>query len=206
MITYYNERTYKIFGSSTDIKPTLANSSNGSIFQETDTGDSYIYSAENNTWKKISSSSGGSSTAGITDINIEADMIATLTADNNSKYYKFTGVTTTKFTNGYIYQVDNTNSCWNVFSSNGTVSLKTFIQFTIDGSTHQAEEGMTWADWVASDYNTEGYIIYDISGSNYICNSLGTYAVAKGSNQVATTDIIISGTAYSLAMIGGVMN
>ena len=30
------------------------------------------------------------------------------------------------------------------------------ITFTIDGTEYQAEEGMTWADWVDSDYNTVG--------------------------------------------------
>lgn len=35
----------------------------------------------------------------------------------------------------------------------------TLISFTIDGTTYQAEEGMTWGEWVESDYNTDGYIV-----------------------------------------------
>lgn len=35
----------------------------------------------------------------------------------------------------------------------------TLISFTIDGTTYQAEEGMTWEQWVASSYNTGGFYI-----------------------------------------------
>lgn len=31
------------------------------------------------------------------------------------------------------------------------------IRFTIDGTTYQAEGGMTWAEWVESDYNVDRY-------------------------------------------------
>lgn len=37
------------------------------------------------------------------------------------------------------------------------------ISFTIDGVTYLADEGMTWAEWVASEYNTDGFQI--VSGS-----------------------------------------
>ena len=36
------------------------------------------------------------------------------------------------------------------------------ITFTIDGATYQAEEGMTWGEWVESEYNTDGYYIEDV--------------------------------------------
>ena len=32
------------------------------------------------------------------------------------------------------------------------------ITLTIDGVTIQAEEGMTWSEWLGSEYNTEGYV------------------------------------------------
>ena len=38
------------------------------------------------------------------------------------------------------------------------------ITFTIDGTTYQAEEGMTWQEWVDSEYNT---------GAFYVGNSVG---------------------------------
>ena len=37
--------------------------------------------------------------------------------------------------------------------ANGTA----LISFTIDGTSYQAEEGMTCLEWVNSDYNTGGY-------------------------------------------------
>lgn len=33
------------------------------------------------------------------------------------------------------------------------------ISFTIDSTEYQAEEGMTWAQWLNSDYNTDGYYV-----------------------------------------------
>ena len=33
----------------------------------------------------------------------------------------------------------------------------TLISFTIAGTSYQAEEGMTWAEWVDSEYNVDGY-------------------------------------------------
>ena len=54
---------------------------------------------------------------------------------------------------------------------------KTMISFTIDGTSYQAEEGMTWAQWIESAYNNGGF--YSASESVYwgenfwciLCNS-----------------------------------
>ncbi len=40
------------------------------------------------------------------------------------------------------------------------------IEFTIDGTTYHAEEGMTWGEWVESGYNTGGWMVND-SGQIY---------------------------------------
>ena len=37
------------------------------------------------------------------------------------------------------------------------------ISFTIAGTSYQAEEGMTWRQWVESSYNTGGYYVYGIA-------------------------------------------
>ena len=54
------------------------------------------------------------------------------------------------------------------------------IEFTIDGTTYQAVEGMTWAEWVESEYNTGGYCIssdsvftQDASGTHYLRQTAG---------------------------------
>jgi hypothetical protein len=52
---------------------------------------------------------------------------------------------------------------WTYFSSrfvalqSGTGEGATTFQFYIDDIAYEAEEGMTWADWVNSNYNTGGY-------------------------------------------------
>ena len=71
----------------------------------------------------------------------------------------------------------------------------TFISFTIEGASYQAEEGMTWAEWCESDYNTDGYSSTD----RYIYTSDGFWTVTSGSGFVGGTDLIESGGAYSLS-------
>ena len=40
----------------------------------------------------------------------------------------------------------------------GGISL---ISFTIDGTEYQAEEGMTWGEWIESEYNTDSWVLYE---------------------------------------------
>ncbi|MBQ2785470.1 MAG: hypothetical protein IJF02_03100 [Oscillospiraceae bacterium] len=61
-----------------------------------------------------------------------------------------------------------------------TVAVKdvpvTIISFTIDGDPYQAEEGMTWAEWVVSDYNTTGFTNEDsliVYNNQYVYHSSG---------------------------------
>lgn len=71
----------------------------------------------------------------------------------------------------------------------------TLINFTINGTSYQAEQGMTWQQWVNSSYNTGGYIVYggEITnsppgGSRVTTDSAHDYSVRP-------TDIITA-TAY----------
>ena len=52
----------------------------------------------------------------------------------------------------------------------------TIISFTIAGTTYQAEEGMTWQEWVESSYNTDGYYC----NSAYVYGSSGCVGVNAG--------------------------
>lgn len=75
------------------------------------------------------------------------------------------------------------------------------ISFTVGSTTLSAEEGMTWAQWVESDYNTMGiyvngnYIEY-IDGSNgrYVCESRETV-----DDFARPTDNIISNHTYDVS-------
>lgn len=59
MINYQGDKTYKIFCLSTDVKPTLNASSGGSYLFEIDTGKTYIYNSEGQSWAEYSESGGG---------------------------------------------------------------------------------------------------------------------------------------------------
>lgn len=77
----------------------------------------------------------------------------------------------------------------------------TLITFTISGTTYQAEEGMTWLEWVGSAYNTLGFYCdggrYNIrlGGNQYVQDSDGTAAIGS--------DIITNGGRYFIAEYGG---
>jgi hypothetical protein len=70
------------------------------------------------------------------------------------------------------------------------------ISFTVDGTSYQAEDGMTWREWVESEYNTGGF---------YISNS-AIHRPSAGyiSDEGALADnAIISGKAYKTKAGGG---
>ena len=53
------------------------------------------------------------------------------------------------------------------------------IRFTIDGTTYLAEEGMTWGEWVDSEYNTDGFV--------YVAD-MGNISLFEGVNQNSNKD------------------
>ena len=62
----------------------------------------------------------------------------------------------------------------------GLIGSGSIISFTIDETSYQAEKGMTWGEWVDSDYNTDGW---EIVGSNNIIQK-GEYAVYSPGDNV----------------------
>ena len=80
------------------------------------------------------------------------------------------------------------------------------ISFTIDGKTYQAEEGMTWGEWVENtSYNTDGYYIsnnYDNNEQELILpNNDDSLAVANsGFSHVHPQNTIVSNEAYTLVI------
>ena len=69
------------------------------------------------------------------------------------------------------------------------------ISFTIAGTSYQAEEGMTWAEWVSSSYNTDGYTY----NGHEIIHPSGHGSVADettSSYYVKPTAEIVAGRAY----------
>lgn len=73
----------------------------------------------------------------------------------------------------------------------------TLISFTIDGVSYQAISNMKWGAWVASEYNTDGYVMNDTYEVIQPKNNT-SMAVYNGSAEVKNSDIIVSGNAYTV--------
>lgn len=69
------------------------------------------------------------------------------------------------------------------------------ISFSIDDAPFQAESGMTWYQWVGSQYNTAGFRCS--STSSFVYDSQGTKTVVKGSSKVTGSGLIESEQAYT---------
>ena len=87
-----------------------------------------------------------------------------------------------------------------VICSDGTISLveSNLITFTIDGTEYQAEEGMTWAEWVESEYNTVGAVLIPDVGDNYFAG-IGSKVIGTSQNDIEFyTNEIIANESYEL--------
>ncbi len=81
-----------------------------------------------------------------------------------------------------------------------TVEKVEIIAFKIGGGSYQAEEGMNWAEWVESSYNTDGYVI---NGSFIYNEETGLAIGTTYMNCVRPEDVIIAGYTYSHATSAG---
>ena len=70
---------------------------------------------------------------------------------------------------------------------------KTIINFTIDGTAYQAEEGMTWAEWIDSASNTIGLYLSDSADGVY----WDWYCLIDATDAVKASDVI-EAEAYTL--------
>lgn len=79
----------------------------------------------------------------------------------------------------------------------------TLISFTIGTTSYQAEEGMSWGEWVESDYNTYGLKIID----DYIWTESGSNTIVKeaydSSSKVTANEMIESNFTYYQFASGG---
>lgn len=137
--------------------------------------------------------SGGSST--------QANIVGS--GDTSNKYNHKEIDNAKSFTITFTDGTDATNtSLISWLKANGELTshqmpTPTLITFTIDGTTYQAEEGMTWYDWCNSEYNTDSEWEC-ASGSDKV---MGTYIynhsyVTEGGNAVVGNNVITNGYAY----------
>ena len=92
---------------------------------------------------------------------------------------------------GYYYELD------------GAPETVTLISFTISSISFQAEEGMTWAEWVASSYNKNGYAI---SSDGKVVNRTGRSYIVDDEVAVTPDDIIKPNYEYSTVTPSGGSN
>ena len=78
--------------------------------------------------------------------------------------------------------------------SGGSTTTPTLISFTIGSTSYQAEEGMTWAEWVNSEYN------YDNTGYTWAISDSGGVQLMWDESvliiDVSSTDLIIAEHKY----------
>lgn len=73
-----------------------------------------------------------------------------------------------------------------------TVASSNVITFTINSTSYQAEEGMTWAEWVDSEYNVDGWQIMSGTSTLYLDNNNSIYYLEgiDGLNESIVADYI----------------
>lgn len=106
-------------------------------------------------------------------------------------------ISTLKFTHLYLGISAAANGNRRLRKLQTTAYIK-LISFTIDDTTYQAEEGMTWGQWCESDYNTGSYYVNENLGGWVILSST-SWVVPNGSlDHIYGTDVIISGGEYAV--------
>lgn len=76
-----------------------------------------------------------------------------------------------------------------------TTNAKQLITFTIEGTTYEALWGMSWSEWVESEYNTGGF--YN-NGVGKLMNNNVQYISKSGGLLVIESEVIESGYSYFL--------
>lgn len=77
--------------------------------------------------------------------------------------------------------------------------MLTFITFYIEGTGHKAIEGMTWAEWCDSEYNTVGGYVSPVMGDTVLVMEPANLHVVKSDGEyVVGADTIVAGHAYEL--------
>ena len=72
---------------------------------------------------------------------------------------------------------------------------ETTITFTVNGTTYTAEEGMTWAQFVSSSYNTNGFNIQNTINGPLVYS--GGNTIKYNGTAVKPTDAILANAAYT---------
>ena len=137
----------------------------------------------------------------LSSLTLGASTVCTLSNSSAFLSTPYTGRSTSFSGTPYIYVpaslVDAYKSATNwVYFSSYFSSIESLggnlITFAIDGTVYQAEEGMTWEEWVNSKYNSDGY---STTMFGQIANNSGNYVCYKNGlsvgDSVSASEIII---------------
>lgn len=120
---------------------------------------------------------------GIAEATTDTEMQTFVDESEGGEIVKFTGTSST-YEKGRLYIVKSENK---------------EISFTVNGKSYQALDGMTWAEWVESDYRGTVYLWY-VSGSNIECDSVNYHYII---DNVTPTDVIVANANYTVTDLGG---
>ena len=121
--------------------------------------------------------------------------------NSTSSSYTFNNLTAGRSYTFKVYVVDSANHK----SSQYTITASTTatcngITFKIGSKTYCADSGMTWREWVASDYNTAG--LTD-PGWGWIYDKNRDMTLVYDYSPVGREEVIVSGREYNLSYYGG---
>lgn len=92
-----------------------------------------------------------------------------------------------------IYQVSILNGLATMLAFSNTPELDTFFISGYTSYEYQCVPGMTWEEWINSEYNVDGYFV----NSGYVHQS-SSYRIRNNGVDVLATDTIIANNTYSM--------
>ena len=111
--------------------------------------------------------------------------------------------------NGFVATLPETLNADKTIATTDLISsvvIEEVTSFNIGSTTYYFDSGMTWAQWVASNYNTDGWYVYDYQGGKIQKQHPTNANLFLQVTGVLKTDTITAGTTYSTTTGGGGSN
>ncbi len=80
-------------------------------------------------------------------------------------------------------------------TTDSTEAMPELITFTYCGRTFTCEAGMTWAEFVESDYNTESFVL-NAEGNRIVAPGDNIVSYEENDDPVSSQDVIVSGGSF----------
>ena len=129
------------------------------------------------------------------DIEVNATIEAPLIEDTNAA--------ATDILSGYTAYVNNNQKITgSIPTFNGSITITRTISFTIWDESYNADEGMTWEEWINSEYNTinlrveSSYYVYGETIPKQGSTVWGVLSYNQYANIVEASDLIVENRVY----------